>query len=130
MGNKMRKALCGMMAAVMFAGVPAPMTVLADGDTGWKEENGNLYWYENGVKQGTEGRGKEIYDPVSDAWYWLDAVDGGKKAVGKDVYQESDAGPWAENADGTGKWVRYDENGHMVKGWNTNEKGTYFFDYT
>ena len=33
-------------------------------------------------------------------------------------YQESDGG----------KWVRYDENGKMVKGWNTNENGTYYFD--
>ena len=97
---------------------------------GWYIAGDNWYWYENGVKQGTEGRGKEIYDPDSDAWYWLDAVDGGKKATGKDLYQESEAGPWAENADGTGKWVRYDENGHMVKGWYSNENGTYYFDYT
>ena len=79
--------------------------------------DGKDYWYEDGVKQGTEGRGKEIYDPESDAWYWLDSDANGAKAV-KDVYQESDGG----------KWVRYDENGKMVKGWNTNENGTYYFD--
>ena len=95
---------------------------------GWVEENGKKYWYENGVKQGTEGRGKEIYDPDSDAWYWLDAVQGGAMTVNKDVYQESAAGQWADRPDGTGKWVRYDENGHMVKGWQTTEKGTYYFD--
>lgn len=95
---------------------------------GWVEENGKKYWYENGVKQGTEGRGKEIYDPDSDAWYWLDAVQGGAMTVNKDVYQESAAGQWAANSDGTGKWVRYDENGHLVTGWDTNEKGTYYFD--
>lgn len=83
----------------------------------WAEVDGVTYWYENGVRQGTEGRGKEIYDPGTDAWYWLDAVDGGKKAVSKDVYLE----------DGD-KWVRYDENGHMVKGWDTNDNGTYYFD--
>lgn len=97
---------------------------------GWVEENGKKYWYENGVKQGTEGRGKEIYDPDSDAWYWLDAVQGGAMTVNKDVYQESAAGQWADKPDGTGKWVRYDENGHMIKGWQTTEKGTYYFDPT
>ncbi len=70
------------------------------------------YWYENGVRQGTTGRGKEIYDPKSDAWYWLDAVQGGAMTTNKDVYQDSNGG----------KWVRYDANGHMVKGWNTNER--------
>lgn len=95
---------------------------------GWVEENGKKYWYEKGVKQGTTGRGKEIYDPDSDAWYWLDAVQGGAMTVNKDVYQESDAGQWADRPDGTGKWVRYDENGHMVKGWQTTDKGTYYFD--
>ncbi|MDD6875564.1 MAG: hypothetical protein PUD46_08445, partial [Subdoligranulum sp.] len=97
---------------------------------GWVEENGKKYWYENGVKQGTTGRGKEIYDPDSDAWYWLDAVQGGAMTVNKDVYQESAAGQWADRPDGTGKWVRYDENGHMIKGWQTTEKGTYYFDPT
>ena len=86
--------------------------------TGWRSENGRDYWYENGVKQGTTGRGKEIYDSGSNAWYWLDANQGGAKAVNKDVYQESNGG----------KWVRYDENGHMVKGWDVNENGTYYFD--
>lgn len=95
---------------------------------GWVEENGKKYWYENGVKQGTTGRGKEIYDPNSDAWYWLDAVQGGAMTVNKDVYQESAAGQWADRPDGNGKWVRYDENGHMVKGWQQTENGLYYFD--
>ena len=85
---------------------------------GWETVDGKDYWYEDGVKQGTEGRGKEIYDPESDAWYWLDSDANGAKAVSKDVYQESDGG----------KWVRYDANGHMIKGWNTNSQGTYYFD--
>ncbi len=101
---------------------------------GWLEKDGEKFWYENGERQGTEGRGKEIYDPSTNAWYWLDAVDGGKIAVNKDVYQESLAGPWGDVAgsDGQryGKWVRYDANGHMVKGWQVTESGTYFFDYT
>lgn len=95
---------------------------------GWVEENGKKYWYEKGVKQGTTGRGKEIYDPDSDAWYWLDAVQGGAMTVSKDVYQESAAGQWADKPDGTGKWVRYDENGHMIKGWQQTENGLYYFD--
>ena len=95
-----------------------PTATPASGYTGWKTVNGKDYWYENGVKQGTTGRGKEIYDPDSDAWYWLDADQGGAKAVSKDVYQESNGG----------KWVRYDANGHMIKGWDTNDHGTYYFD--
>jgi len=87
---------------------------------GWREENGGRYWYENDVKQGTEGRGKEIYDPNSDAWYWLDAVEGGKMAADKDVYLESGSGD--------GKWVRYDANGRMVKGEDQRNGGWYRFD--
>lgn len=113
-------------AAVTFNG--KDYTAKFGEKNGWVEENGKKYWYEKGVKQGTEGRGKEIYDPDSDAWYWLDAVQGGAMTVSKDVYQESAAGQWADKPDGTGKWVRYDENGHMVKGWQTTDKGTYYFD--
>ena len=113
-------------AAVTFNG--KDYTAKFGEKNGWVEENGKKYWYENGVKQGTTGRGKEIYDPDSDAWYWLDAVQGGAMTVSKDVYQESAAGQWADKPDGTGKWVRYDENGHMVKGWQTTDKGTYYFD--
>ena len=115
-------------AAVTFNG--KDYTAKYGEKNGWVEENGKKYWYENGVKQGTTGRGKEIYDPDSDAWYWLDAVQGGAMTVSKDVYQESAAGQWADKPDGTGKWVRYDENGHMIKGWQTTEKGTYYFDPT
>ena len=113
-------------AAVTFNG--KDYTAKFGEKNGWVEENGKKYWYEKGVKQGTTGRGKEIYDPDSDAWYWLDAVQGGAMTVSKDVYQESAAGQWADKPDGTGKWVRYDENGHMVKGWQTTDKGTYYFD--
>lgn len=102
-------------------------------ENGWWRDGGQEYWYENGVRQGydpnnADYRGKEIYDPESDAWYWLDNVQQGAKAVNKDVYQESEAGQWADREDGTGKWVRYDANGHMVKGWQTTDQGTYYFD--
>ena len=121
---------CAVNPADTYAGETYPAATTAVSATtpqnGWSADG--MYWYENGVKQGTEGRGKEIYDPESDAWYWLDAVQGGKKAVSKDVYQESWAGAYADREDGTGKWVRYDENGHMVKGWNETENGKYYFD--
>lgn len=47
--------------------------------------------------------------------------------VSKDVYQESYSA-YPDLEDGTGKWVRYDENGHMVKGWLTTDAGTYYFE--
>ena len=117
--------------AVTIGGTPCAF----DDETGvavncaWYKIDGNEYWYENGVRQGLEGRGKEIYDSASDAWYWLDSVDGGKKAVSKDVYQESYAGAFADRPGGTGKWVRYDEDGHMIKGWSEMNGNTYYFDY-
>lgn len=127
--RKMMKLSAGLFSAVMLLGSMPSVTILADTpDFGWYEENGGRYWYENGIRQGTEGRGKEIYDPSTDAWYWLDAVDNGKVAAGKDVYQESWAGDYADRGDGTGKWVRYDENGRMIKGWSTTDAGTYYFD--
>jgi glucan-binding YG repeat protein len=79
----------------------------------------------------------------------LDNVDYGKRAVSKDVYQESLAGDWGEidNGDGTrsGKWVRYDSEGRMIKGWSAgygetarqisspdeaNGEAVYYFDET
>ena len=104
-----------------------------EGYNGWADANGRQVWYENGVRQGYKGndityRGKEIYDAVSDAWYWLDNVEGGAKAVNKDVYQESYAGIYADREDGTGKWVRYDADGHMIKGWSEQNGNTYYFD--
>ena len=109
---------------------------------GWHSVDGVRYWYENGERQGvrynadgsidTSYRGKEIYDPSSDAWYWLDCVQNGAVAKNKDVYQESAAGQWGagtnENGEKVGKWVRYDDDGHMVKGWQTTYYGTYYFD--
>ena len=45
-------------------------------------------------------------------------MDNGKKAVSKDVYQESYGG----------KWVRYDADGHMIKGWDTQGVDRFYFD--
>ena len=143
-------------------------------DFGWYDRFNRSYWYENGVKQGTKDdpkgvsgdgtiRGREIYDPGTDAWYWLDACYDGAKAIGKEVwmpyvYQNEEGWEYDEivgiagNSDSgmqecvidaivnkRGKWVRYDENGKMIKGWVTIEgrlaqlypeqKGnTYYYD--
>lgn len=114
-------------------------------------ENGKYYWYEQDIRQGTiqdtkgvwgDGtiRGREIYDPTSNGWYWLDACYNGAKATGKEVwmpyvYQNekewnaSDIEAVARNSEGQmqqvietitagcGKWVRYDDEGKMYKGW-------------
>ena len=98
------------------------------------------YWYENGIRCGTmiddlcvmgdgEPRGREIYDPGTDAWYWLDTNRDGAKATSKEVwmpYVYSDEEPGSTQ----GKWVRYDENGLMVKGWFVNDKGTYYYHHS
>jgi hypothetical protein len=110
------------------------------GWNGWWDPDGDgldRCWYENGIRQGYDGnnpnyRGKEIYDPDSDAWYWLDNNNKGLMAAGKDVYQESYAGEWGDiiGEDGLkyGKWVRYDDWGHMVKGWNWDGTNSWYFD--
>ena len=128
-------------------------------DCCWKHENGKSYWYEKNKRQGTyddangvlgQGtvRGREIYDPVSNGWYWLDACYDGAKACNKEVwmpyiYQDEDN--WGQeelqqNADASGlmseqvkkaildkdgKWVRYDENGKMYKGWYDADASLY-----
>ena len=131
-------------------------------------DDGKQYWYEYGVKQGTvddtqgilgdgTNRGREIYDPETNGWYWLDSCYDGAKAVGKEVWipyiyqdelimsadgngrmangisdeakirelaqasitSEADMSAQVEAAirNREGKWVRYDENGIMIKGW-------------
>ncbi|PWG65918.1 1,4-beta-N-acetylmuramidase [Bifidobacterium callitrichidarum] len=77
----------------------------------WVEKNGKKYWYENGAMV----RSKEIYDPESGAWYWLDAD--GTMARNKDVYMTAGK-----------KWVRYDSDGHMIKGEDYRYGGWYYFD--
>ncbi|MBR2811431.1 MAG: hypothetical protein IKD69_08635 [Solobacterium sp.] len=96
----------------------------------WKYDGGKYYWYEDGRRQGVQGdpkniwdtlygleRGREIYDPGSDGWYWLDSIYGGAKALDKEVwmpYLFQDDLKTGANAEG--KWVRYDINGKMIKG--------------
>ena len=128
--NKKVKKAATLTAALLFTcgAVITPATdVQAEELNGMITKDGKMYWYENGTLQGLEGRGKEIYDPSSDAWYWLDSVQGGAVAKAKDVYQESWAGSYGDNGE-YGKWVRYDENGHMVKGEDYRYGGWYRFD--
>ncbi len=116
--KRMLLSTLGILSAVMlFAGLKITSAAATPPVNGWYEENGAKYWYENGVRQGTTGRGKEIYDPGSDSWYWLDAAENGKMAVSKDVYMEEDD-----------KWVRYDANGHMIKGDSYQNGYWYRFD--
>lgn len=117
------------------------------------------FWYEGGVKQGTYddpkgvygfddrsqqwiNRGREICDQNQDAWFWLDSVLGGAKAVNKEVwvpYIYQNEKDWKDNQEeldrnaalsgdmaeqvknailnGEGKWVRYNSQGQMIKGW-------------
>ncbi|MBR1861923.1 MAG: hypothetical protein IJ796_08730 [Lachnospiraceae bacterium] len=124
---------------------------------GWCQGlSGRWYWYEDGIRQGTYDdkkgvmgdntiRGREIYDPGSNEWYWLDAIYNGAKAVGKEVwmpyvfsnedgFSDDEIQSVAAGCDAglqdlviytiknkKGKWVRYDENGAMLKGWVTIE---------
>ncbi len=123
---------------------------------GWFNKGDKSYWYENSTRQGTAtdpngvwgdgtNRGREIYDPDSDGWYWLDSIYDGAKAVGKEVwmpYIYQDEAGWDDDTrrniayesdegmgecvlnairNKSGKWVRYDENGKMLKGWVTIE---------
>ena len=85
-----------------------------DNYNGWYYENGQAYWYDNGVL----ARSKEVYDPQTDAWYWFEAD--GTMARDKDVFI-------VLNADGTGKWTRYDSDGRMVKGESYFDGFWYFF---
>ena len=126
-------------------GTKTPSTTGHPLDNGWvRKDYKEFVWFENGVRQGYEYgnpsyRGKEIYDPGTNAWYWLDNIQGGMMAYNKDVYQESLAGDWGDytGADGKkmGKWVRYDYYGHMKKGEaydedpnNPGEWNYYYFD--
>ncbi len=89
-------------------------------------------------------RGREVCDMETAAWYWCDSVLDGAKAINKEVwmpYIYQDEKSWNdgeirqnaaasidEHADmsaqlerdikaHTGKWVRYNANGKMFKGW-------------
>lgn len=127
------------------------------------------YYDPKGVIGEETNRGREICDNnIKDlngngTWFWLDSCYNGAKAVGKEVwipyiYQQEDewddptlraianeSDPGMEDLvynfmkEKKGKWVRYDEDGKMLKGWVTihgslaevypEQKGnTYYYD--
>lgn len=106
---------------------------------GWYYADGKQYWLENGTIQGTvndpkgvwydgSNRGREIYDSGTDAWYWLDSVLGGAKAVSKQVFM-----PYIyanDHGANGGKWVRYDATGRMIYGWYPSSSDKqYYYEY-
>ncbi|HBA48377.1 MAG TPA: hypothetical protein DCZ91_11390 [Lachnospiraceae bacterium] len=93
----------------------------------WLLIDGESYWYVDWTRQGwkpelPDYEGEEIYDAVSDAWYWLDGRAQGRMASDKLVYLETQA-----DEEGTiGKWVYYGADGRRLKGWS--EDKMYYFD--
>jgi hypothetical protein len=125
----------------------------------YADSNG-VYGYDDTTKKAIN-RGREICDGKE--WYWLDSCYDGARAVGKEVwvpyiYQEEGtmtaeqmktAATFSDECmqdlvfqymvEGVGKWVRYNENGAMLKGWVTiegdlakaypeQEGNTYYYD--
>ena len=133
-----------MAAAALAVGMLIPTISANAEEMGWTEIDGKQYWVENGNVQGTwedpkgvlafdhyagmyQVRGREIYDPSSDAWYWLDADSNGAKAENKEVWM-----PYVyqgEVIETGGKWVRYNEYGRMIKGWYYVDDNAFFYDY-
>jgi hypothetical protein len=112
----------------------------------WYTHKGKSYWFENNQVQGAQGdpknitdttygieRGREIYDPESNGWYWLDACYAGARAENKEVWfpyvYQSDL-KTGKNPDG--KWVIYDGHGAMIKGWlyRADKDAWYHYDMT
>lgn len=108
-----KKILAGVGAfLLLLAYTPSAAAAPSDDYTGWINQSDGRHWYDAGV----EARSKEIYDPASAAWYWIDAD--GTMAQDKDVYLRSNGG----------KWVRYDHEGHMIRGEDLRYGGWYYFD--
>ena len=139
MKNKMTKMFIGMitlMTGIFFLGncdhvFAAQYTdkegqeVDTDTLTGWAANTdmpGEWYWFDAGVMAAD----KEVYDPETDAWYWFDAD--GTMAKDKDVFIPVQTSEDEDDSEVTGKWVRYDEDGLMIKGEDYRYGGWYDFD--
>ena len=127
--RKWVKALLAIVLAVCVMAICGKAVKADSLDKTWVKQGDLSYWIEDNSIQGRPGdpkniwdalygieRGREIYDPASDGWYWLDACRGGAKADNKEVwmpyvYQDEEPGST------DGKWVIYDGNGMMIKGW-------------
>ena len=82
--------------------------------TGFIMIDGKLYYFDSKTGARADFAEKEVV--LENNWYWFDAD--GSIAYSKDVFQRSNGG----------KWVRYDHEGRMVKGWFWTPEGTYYFD--
>ena len=84
------KALKIVLSTFLLTGTIHSAHAMGTKNLEWEEKDCKLYWYENGKIQGEYGdpknvtdeiynieRGREIYDPESDSWHWLDANNGG-----------------------------------------------------
>ena len=87
------------------------------GKSGWQTINGQKYWFDNGVMV----RNKEVRDPATGKWYYLNA-DG---TVMRGVKWVASSG---------GKWVYYDINtgemrhGEQYLSYDREHTGWYYFD--
>lgn len=130
----------------LAAATLTPTVAVAEQNTtyGWNTDANIRYWYEDGIVQGTYNdpkgvmgydpelnvfinRGREIFDHTSNSWYWLDSINNGAAAHNKEVWI-----PYIFQDEATpsgGKWVRYDHEGHMIKGWFSIDGRTYFYDH-
>ena len=134
----MKKYLTIVMSAVLvFCLFPLP--IRAEGGE-WVEEDGLMYWVEDGWRKGTDydpecikdrngnfSLGREIYDPAEDAWYWLDSAKGGARAEDTQIhlpYCNADEEPFSTE----GKTVYYDSDGKRVHGWHVEGKNAYYYD--
>ena len=71
MRNRNFNLVSSVVTAALLTGKLGPFSVMAEEEQGYQvaEDDSNQYWYEDGVKQGLEGRGKEINNLGTDAWY-------------------------------------------------------------
>lgn len=80
---------------------------------GIQKVDGKYYYFYKITGVMVEAKSKELV--VDGEWRWFDAD--GTIAVSKDVYLKSGK-----------KWVRYNAEGAMVKGWDWTDAGIYYFD--
>ena len=71
--------------------------------------------------------GTEYYCDETGDWYWMDASKEGEFAHDREVYI-----PYVFNEEAVssteGKWVRYDHEGKMIKGWYLDTGNQYYYD--
>ena len=114
--NRLRTVVQSVLCAVLVCVACVPSAAAVDRTvSGWGSDG---RWYEHGEFV----RSHAFYDPGSGQWYWADAD--GSIARDKDVFIPIDE---ANRAKG-GKWVRFNADGHMIKGEDYRYGGWYYFD--